>query len=79
MMNPRDDKKSMTKIVAKAMIASLDHDGVVLDSGTVYVPVVVSIIASYLGHYRKTESIPLKNDVSNVFGMIAVRRLCFEL
>jgi hypothetical protein len=44
-MNPRDDNKSMTKIVAKAMIASLDHEGVILESGPIYVSVTVSIVA----------------------------------
>jgi hypothetical protein len=39
------------KIVAKAMINSLNHDGLGLPkSGTMYVPVAVSVVASYLGH-----------------------------
>jgi hypothetical protein len=40
----------MMKIVAKAIIDSLDQDGLGLGSGTIYVPVTVSVVASYPGH-----------------------------
>jgi hypothetical protein len=39
--NPRDDMKSITNTVAKAMIDSLVHDDLVLKSGTIYVTVMV--------------------------------------
>jgi hypothetical protein len=34
----------MTKIVARAMIDSLDQDVLALESGTAYVPVLVNIL-----------------------------------
>jgi hypothetical protein len=43
-MNPRHDRKTMTKIVARAMIDSLDQDVLALESGTAYVPVLVNIL-----------------------------------
>lgn len=43
-MNPRTDRKIMMKIVARAMIDSFDQDGLGLESGTTYVPVLVNIL-----------------------------------
>jgi hypothetical protein len=43
-MNPRDDRKIMTKIVARAMIDSLDQGWLGLESGTTYVPVMVRLL-----------------------------------
>jgi hypothetical protein len=42
-MNPRNDRKTMTKIVARAMIDSLDQGGLGLESGMTYVPVMVRL------------------------------------
>jgi hypothetical protein len=40
----------MMKIVAKAIIDSLHQDGLGLGSEKIYVPVTVSIVASYHNH-----------------------------
>jgi hypothetical protein len=40
----------MVKIVIRAMIDSFDQEGLGLESGTIYVPVTVSVAASYPDH-----------------------------
>jgi hypothetical protein len=75
-MNPRDDTKSMTKIVAKAMIDSLDHEVLRLCSRSIWVPVTVSLC--YMIHYSfagKAESIPLMSCCSDIFDIIAVKEI----
>jgi hypothetical protein len=44
MMNPSADMEIITKIVARAIIDSLDHDAPARVLGTMYVPSMVSIL-----------------------------------
>jgi hypothetical protein len=43
-MNPEADKKIMIKIVARAIVDSLDHDVPARVLGMIYVPLMVSIL-----------------------------------
>jgi hypothetical protein len=80
-MNPRADRKIMMKIVARAMIDSFDQDGLGLESGTTYVPVMFRFLfrVVYWSLVVKVEYIPLISDCFNIFDMITVRRPRFAV